>query len=117
MPAPTLCQSHEERVGKLESSVGDLKADIAGIDQRLKDLTDKVGSGFESINLRLDQVCVNLKSAVELTAQVEVMKQRHEAMKRWSWKLGLPVSVLLLASAAGVHGPKLVHLLVSLFGE
>lgn len=118
-----LCSSHEERLSRMEENSGDLKADIARIDQKVVDVDEKlevlsgrVAEGFSGMHARLDHVCGVLEKATKLEAQVTSLEKSRRTYKRWGWKLGLPVCLLLCGSAAGVHGPKLIHLIVAIFG-
>ena len=110
---------HEDRIVKLEENADNAHAAAARIDAKMEDLVARVSEGFASTHLKLnkiDEICAALEKVSSVDVRVKSLEKTRLSMKKWGWKLCLPVCILLMGSAAGVHGPKLIHLIVEIFG-
>ena len=96
-------QTLEEKVSKLEGSVGDIKEDLGNINERQHDQLrkmDSIGLSVNSLSDKMDKKIFDDKDGLVSTCT----KTRTKYNERFTWLRTIFVAMLMISVGVGVRG-------------
>jgi methionine synthase II (cobalamin-independent) len=94
----------EKRVDEIKDDLSEVKADVKITTHTIDDLKTSFRDYTETVKKHVngdEKIITEIQPIIEqFKFEQELKRRRHESLKKWGMKLGIPATILALISAA-----------------
>lgn len=120
MPSSALCESHEDRIGKIEETVSDLREDMARTEEKVDTLDRAVEAGFVGVTAKLDKILEKTEVVADkvtgLDTRVGAIEKGQATARKVALKVIPPIGIALIGVLAGASGSAIWETVIKFFG-